>query len=90
MKVVRITCKGRVQGVFFRDSTRSRARNLELSGWVRNEANGDVLIHAQGEELAINDLVEWCHEGPTHADVTSVTVDVAEEEVLTGFEVRRY
>ena len=88
MKAVRITCRGKVQGVFFRASTRSKAQDLDLRGWVRNESNGDVSIHAQGLELAINDLIEWCQHGPELARVETVDVHVAEDEDLYSFEIR--
>ncbi|MBU1091719.1 acylphosphatase [Patescibacteria group bacterium] len=54
---------GRVQGVFFRDSTKRKAEELDLLGWVRNEAGGAVQIVAEGEEENLKKLVEWCRDG---------------------------
>ncbi|MBI1961537.1 MAG: acylphosphatase [Parcubacteria group bacterium] len=67
-----ITVSGLVQGVAFRYSTRGKARELGLSGFVRNERDGTVLIEAEGEEGAIRQLIEWCKNGPTHAQVDDV------------------
>ncbi|MEM9324752.1 MAG: acylphosphatase [Bacteroidota bacterium] len=89
MKAVRIACKGRVQGVFFRASTQAFANKLDVVGWVRNEPNGDVLIHAQGDDIALNALAEWCRQGPDMARVDEVDVQEADELPLTSFEVRR-
>ena len=88
MKAVSIRCVGRVQGVFFRASTVTEARRLGISGTVRNESNGDVLIHAQGESAELNALIRWCHVGPPLAKVTQVDVAPAQINArLRGFEI---
>ncbi|MEY2680874.1 MAG: hypothetical protein RL661_1105 [Pseudomonadota bacterium] len=66
---VLIQVSGRVQGVFFRASTRDQAQGLGLGGWVRNRSNGDVELLAEGEAGAIARLLAWCHTGPTLARV---------------------
>ena len=73
-----IRCIGRVQGVFYRASTRDEAVRLGLKGWVKNERNGDVLIHAQGEMDKINQLIAWCKQGPPLAKVDDVKVEWVE------------
>ena len=65
---------GKVQGVFFRDSSKKKARELNLSGWVRNESDGTVVIVAEGEEKNLKELIEWCKNGPNHARVDKVEV----------------
>lgn len=70
---VRLIVDGRVQGVFFRDSTRREARTLGLTGWVRNRPEGTVEVLAEGPEDRVGSLVEWCHQGPPYARVRSVT-----------------
>jgi acylphosphatase len=65
---------GRVQGVFFRDSTRQAALALGLSGMVRNLPDGSVEIVAEGGQKELDDLVLWAHQGPTAATVTEVAV----------------
>ncbi len=80
---IRVT--GKVQGVFFRASTRNEAQRLGLHGWVRNEPDGSVRIEAEGNEGALDQLVAWCHHGPTQARVTEVIVQAGEVEQLEGF-----
>ena len=66
--------RGRVQGVSYRWSTVKEAERLGLSGWVRNLADGDVELEAEGPEAALEALTAWCHEGPPGARVTSMEV----------------
>jgi acylphosphatase len=77
---------GRVQGVAFRWHTEERARELGVTGWVRNEPDGSVLLHAEGDEVAVNDLVAWCHHGPPAARVRDVAVRSAAPTGATSFE----
>ncbi len=79
MTAVQVRVTGRVQGVSFRWYTREQAVSLGVAGWVRNEPDGTVLLHAEGDEEAVRALVEWCREGPGMARVHDVAVmDVAE------------
>jgi acylphosphatase len=64
--------EGRVQGVWFRDSTRQEAVKLGLSGWVKNRFDGAVEVVAEGPKERIETLVKWCHHGPPAARVTRV------------------
>ena len=85
----RIVVRGRVQGVFFRDSAQREAGQRELSGWVRNRDDGAVEAVVQGETEAVDAFVSWAREGPSSADVDSA--DVVDEPVTegeSGFEVR--
>ncbi len=66
---------GRVQGVGFRHFVRTRARNLGLDGWVRNESDGAVRLVAEGPRAALEDLLQALHHGPSAAHVTNVTSD---------------
>ena len=63
---------GRVQGVFFRASTRARAERLSLTGWVRNCPDGTVELHAEGPRDSLIALREWCRRGPEGAQVTEI------------------
>ncbi len=65
---------GRVQGVWYRGSAQSEAQGLGLSGWVRNRADGDVEVVAEGPRAALEALVEWCRNGPPMAHVEDVQV----------------
>lgn len=66
---------GRVQGVFFRDSTRHEARRLGLTGWVRNLPRGSVEAVFEGEEAKVEEMIRWCHKGPPGAMVREVRVE---------------
>ena len=66
---------GRVQGVFYRASTKNMAEQLGLKGWVRNTSDGLVEAVFDGEETAVKDMISWCHKGPRSAEVSDVTVD---------------
>ncbi len=84
----KITVKGKVQGVFYRSSTQAKAKELNLSGWVRNEEDGTVTIEAEGEEQKLEKLLEWCRQGPGAAVVNDVEYNEIEPKGVNGFEVR--
>ena len=71
---VHVIVQGRVQGVYFRASTRDRARQLGLSGWVCNCSNGNVELIAEGDKDRLEQLVSWCHKGPSGAIVSDVNI----------------
>ena len=77
-----------MQGVFFRDSTRSAAESRGVAGWVRNAPDGTVQAWFEGPEGAVESMVAWCRRGPSRADVDSVDVEHVEPEGVSGFEVR--
>ena len=80
------TVKGRVQGVWFRESTRRFAEPLGLTGHAMNLPNGDVEVLAVGDESALDRLEAWLHEGPPMARVSEVAVsDSAASDTPTGF-----
>lgn len=84
----RALISGRVQGVFFRDSTREKAEALGLSGWVRNTPDGGVEAVFEGSEDRVAEMISWCEEGPPTARVQDVSTEQENPEGLTGFEVR--
>ena len=84
----RVVVHGRVQGVFFRDSTRDEAEGAGVAGWVRNRDDGSVEAVFEGSADAVERLVEWCRSGPRRADVDDVDESDEEPEGLSGFEVR--
>jgi acylphosphatase len=81
------TVKGKVQGVWFRDSTRREAESLRITGYARNLANGDVAVLASGDSDALDALERWLHDGPPLARVDEVLKKEKEYQPLTGFEV---
>ena len=88
MKAVQARVSGRVQGVSFRWYTEEKARSLGVTGWVRNEPDGSVLVHAEGEDDAVDALVAWCRTGPSMARVTDVAVRDTAASGATSFETR--
>ncbi|MDF7810077.1 acylphosphatase [Hymenobacter sp. YC55] len=80
---------GRVQGVFFRQSTRTEAQRLGLTGYARNNPDGTVTIEAEGPVEALDKLEAWCHQGPDTAQVDKVEVETGEVQGYQTFEVRR-
>ena len=84
----RVVAHGRVQGVFFRDSTQREARSAGVAGWVTNRPDGAVEAVFEGDEAAVDRMVEFVRGGPGHADVEDVEVADEAPEGLEGFEVR--
>jgi DNA ligase D-like protein (predicted 3'-phosphoesterase) len=85
---VRAVVRGEVQGVGYRDAALRRARRLGVMGWVRNGEDGSLLIHAEGLEPAVDDLVEFLHEGPPAAEVAEVAVERVKVEGHEQFAIR--
>jgi len=65
---------GRVQGVWFRASTKDEADRLGVSGWVRNRQDGSVEAVFEGEKKKVEEIVGWCHRGPSGAAVSQVEI----------------
>ena len=80
--------RGKVQGVFFRDTTVSRAHELGVLGWVRNAGDGTVEVHAEGPAAAVDELIAFLEEGPPAARVEGVEIEPAKVEGHEQFAVR--
>ena len=85
---VRVVAHGRVQGVWFRGSTRDRAETLGVSGWAANRPDGTVEAVLEGDPDAVDAVVRGMREGPRSADVDRLDVTDEEPEGLSGFDVR--
>lgn len=83
----RVRVHGEVQGVSFRYFCRQEARRLGVDGWVRNEPDGTVAAYVEGPRRAVEEMVEWCNEGPSSARVRHVEVEVVELSGVAGFSV---
>jgi acylphosphatase len=83
-----VVVHGRVQGVFFRDSTQRKASSRGVSGWVTNRSDGAVEAVFEGEPDAVEALVHFVCEGPRGAEVSDIEVSEEEPEGLSGFEIR--
>ncbi len=81
MKRVHVYVSGRVQGVFFRAETQRTAMNFNLTGWVKNTADGRVEAVFEGKDENVDKMIAWSHTGPPHARVQEV---ITNEESYTG------
>ncbi len=88
VKRAHVLVAGKVQMVGYRYSTVQQASKLGLNGWVRNLADGRVEAVFEGNQAAIEQMIAWCHRGPTAAVVTDVAVEMGIPEGIEGFEVR--
>jgi DNA ligase D-like protein (predicted 3'-phosphoesterase) len=85
---VRAVVRGEVQGVGYRDAVQRRARELGAMGWVRNGEDGDVLVHAEGSEPAVEELVAFLREGPPAARVAEMDAEPVKAEGHEQFAIR--
>ncbi len=74
-KRVQLIIQGKVQGVFFRASTKDKANELRLTGFVRNRGDGTVEVIAEGGRDQLQKLVDWCRKGPQLSHVNDVQLD---------------
>lgn len=90
VKHLKVRVSGLVQGVFFRASTKAKAEQLGLEGYVMNESGGSVLIHAQGKPNNLTELLSWCESGgPEGAKVKNIEVNEVSVEPFEFFQIRR-
>lgn len=90
MKHLSILVKGRVQGVFYRASTKAAALQFGIKGFVRNEPDGSVYIEAEGNNEALERFIGWCRMGPPQAMVTDLQIEEVKEIIsFTSFKITR-
>ena len=89
MKSISIKVTGRVQGVFYRASTKSKADELGIKGIVRNEEDGSVYIEAEADESILQEFTSWCKKGPPHAMVEKLEIEVIDFVGFKSFEIKR-
>src|SRR6476646_5904847 len=87
-KAVRAAIHGEVQAVGFRDAALRRAQQLEVLGWVRNEDDGSVLVHAEGPGQRVDELIAFLREGPPAARVAELAIESVKVEVHEQFAIR--
>lgn len=88
MACARFIVRGRVQGVFFRASTRERSLELGVVGYAKNLADGSVEVLASGPDQALATLHDWLRKGPPSARVESVTCETMPDQAMQGFATR--
>jgi acylphosphatase len=84
----RAVVRGRVQGVFFRDSTRAEAQRRGVAGWVANRRDGAVEAHLEGESGAVQQMIDFCGSGPARARVEALEVTEITPRGFSSFQVR--
>lgn len=85
VRTIKAIVSGKVQGVFYRASTQKAAKELGLTGYAKNLANGEVEVEATGQELVLIKLVEFLEQGPPQADVKTVAWDYIQTKEFEGF-----
>ena len=80
---IHVIISGRVQGVWFRASTKQKAEQLGLTGWVRNTPDGNVEAVFEGEENIVQEMLNWCHRGPPLSKVENI--EVKNQKPTDGF-----
>ena len=85
----KLNIKGHVQGVFFRASSKEKADQLGLTGTVRNcrQSSRSVKVYVEGDDVAVEEFIEWCHQGPDAAEVEEVEVQDIKPEGAKSFEI---
>lgn len=89
MPLYTLKIKGRVQGVAFRYSTQKQAERLGITGIVRNEPDGSVYAEIEGEETQLQQMIDWCRQGPSAARVIEVDVQSGTQKDYTSFDIIR-
>jgi acylphosphatase len=89
MKTIRLTIKGKVQGVFYRATAKDIADVLNIKGWVRNLPDRNVEITATATEDSIQKFIDWCKQGPPKSKVENVIIDELVFEEFKDFRIIR-
>lgn len=89
MPTIELHIKGKVQGVFYRASTKEKAAAMGLVGWVKNLPDGSVLVKATGTDAQLESLQQWCRLGPPNAKVSEVLKNEVPEESFRDFSIVR-
>jgi len=89
MKCLQIIIRGKVQGVWFRVSTRNKAQELSVCGIVKNQLDGSVYVEAEGDENSLKHFIEWCYEGSEFSRVDTVEISEMERNFFSDFQIKR-
>lgn len=89
METVHLVISGKVQGVFFRDSSKKVAEKLNITGWIKNRQDNKVEAMVSGDEKDVKAFIDWCKSGPERAEVEEVIVSEKEKISFKKFEIKR-
>jgi acylphosphatase len=89
LQTISIIVRGKVQGVYYRQSTKEKAIELNVTGIVRNLPDGAVHILASGTDDQLNALIEWCWQGPRRARVTDVQHEICALQPFDSFKIEK-
>lgn len=89
METVHLLLSGKVQGVFFRGSSKNVAQKLNITGWIKNRNDQKVEAMISGEEKDVQAFINWCKFGPDRAQVEEVIVSKKESTFFKKFEIKR-
>ena len=87
-KTLRVMVKGKVQGVYFRATTKRVADTLGVYGFIRNEPDGNVYLEVEGDDEMVNKIIDFCHHGPDGAVVGKVSITLGNWVGYQGFDIR--
>jgi len=89
MKRICMNISGYVQGVFFRENTKKKAKELGLKGYVKNLSDGSIEVVVEGDESNLKELINFCRNNPSGSRVKSIKVDYEEvKNEFKDFEIR--
>ena len=89
-QTLRIIVKGKVQGVFYRQTAKEKAGELEMGGNIKNAPDGDVHIIATGNKEQLQEFIAWCRRGPPEAIVDEVSTEEIPLQPFDSFKIVRY
>lgn len=87
MKHLNIGIVGKVQKVGFRETSKYIADQIGVKGFVRNEADGSVYMEIEGDEISVEEMLNWCNEGPDRSIVEKVTVEEGANKNFKNFDI---
>ena len=88
MTTLHIIIKGKVQGVFYRDSAKKLADKLGLTGWIKNTHDGNVETMVSGDNQELDQFVQWCKIGSEKSEVEDVRFDITDDIHFTTFTIK--
>ena len=83
----RLKIFGKVQGVYYRKSTKETADKLKIYGWVKNQPDGSVLAEIEGHPAPLSEMLEWCFLGPERASVHTIEKEEIKIENSNKFDI---